>query len=99
MSDKYYVEVTSDARRELRGIYDYIAKSSPQNASSMVVRLLDAMQGLELLPHRFDVPRTRYSRGRSIRVPEWPYIIRYQIDERRKMVFVMHVRHGARRKP
>jgi toxin ParE1/3/4 len=100
MPDQYHVEITSDARRDLRGIFEFISRRSPQNASKMTARLLDAIESLEFLPHRYAVPRSRYSRGRSIRaMPVWPYIVRYRIDESRRTVFVMHVRHGARRKP
>jgi plasmid stabilization system protein ParE len=100
MPDRYEVEITTDARRDLRSIYNVIAKRSPRIASKMIGRLLDACATLDLAPHRHAVPRNRYSRGRNVRaMPLWPYIIRYRIDESHRTVFVMHVRHGARRKP
>jgi len=100
MPDQYEVEITRDLRRELRAIYNFISKDSPQNASKMIVELLDAIEGLEFLPHRFAVPRSRYSRGRNIRaMPVWPYVVRYRIVEKQKRILVMHVWHGSRRKP
>jgi toxin ParE1/3/4 len=100
MHDQYHVDIASNARRDLRNIYNFIAKNSPQNASKMMTRLLDSMESLKQFPHRYDVPRTGYSRGRSVRaMPEPPYMIRYRINEAKKTVFVMRVRHGARRIP
>jgi plasmid stabilization system protein ParE len=100
MPDQYDVEITTEARRDLRRIYNVIAKRSPRIASRMLGRLLGACASLDLAPQRHAIPRTGSTRGRNIRaMPLWPYIIRYRIDESHRMVFVMHVRHGARRKP
>jgi plasmid stabilization system protein ParE len=64
----------------------------------MIGRLLDAIDGLNILPHRYDVPRVGTVRGRQVRsMPVRPYLVRYRIDERRKAVHILRVRHGARR--
>ena len=100
MPDTYLVRITPRALADLEAIFDYIRRDSPQNAAAMIARLLDAVDGLDILPHRFDVPRVGTVRGRQIRsMPVRPYLVRYRIDEARKVVYVLRVRHGARRRP
>ena len=100
MPDAYSVRITPRALADLERAFEWIGKDSPQNAASMITRLLDAIDGLNILPHRFDVPRTGRVRGRQVRsMPVRPYLVRYRIDEARKVVFVLRVRHGARRDP
>ena len=100
MPDTYLVRITPRALADLEAIFDYIRRDSPQNAAAMIARLLDAVDGLDLLPHRFDVPRVGTVRGRQVRsMPVRPYLVRYRIDEARKVVYVLRVRHGARRRP
>lgn len=81
-------------------IFDPIRQDSPQNAETMIRRLLDAIDGLNILPHRFDVPRVGFGRGRQIRsMPVRPYLVRYRIDEKRTAVYILRIGHGARRRP
>jgi hypothetical protein len=43
----------------------------------MIGRLLDAIDGLNILPHRYDVPRVGTVRGRQVRsMPVRPYLVR-----------------------
>ena len=64
----------------------------------MVAKLIDAVGGLNMLPHRYDVPRTGTVRGRQVRsMPVRPYLVRYRIDKPTKTVYVLRIRHGARR--
>lgn len=100
MPDTYRVRITPRALADLGQIFEHIQRDSPQNAAAMIAKLLDAIDGLNLLPHRFDVPRTGTVRGRQVRsMPVRPYLVRYRIDETRMAVFVLRVRHGARRRP
>ena len=99
MPDTYRIRISPRALKDLEGIFRFIVRDSPQNAAGMIRKLLDAIDSLEMLPHRFDVPRTGHPRGRSTRsMPVWPYLVGYRIDEKRKAVFVTRVRHGARRR-
>jgi addiction module RelE/StbE family toxin len=100
MPDTYRIRITPRALADLEGIFEYIRQDSPQNAAKMIGALLDAIDSLEMLPRRFDVPRTGSVRGRKIRsMPVRPYLVRYRIEEREKIVHILRVRHGARRKP
>ena len=100
MPDTYRIRITPRALADLEAIFNTIRQHSPQNAATMIARLLDAIDALNILPHRFDVPRVGSVRGRQVRsMPVRPYLVRYRIDERRKAVFVLRVRHGAQRRP
>jgi addiction module RelE/StbE family toxin len=100
LPETYRIRITPRALADLEGIFEYIRQDSPQNAAKMIRTLLDAIDGLEILPRRFDVPRSGAVRGRQIRsMPVRPYLVRYRIEERKKIVHILRVRHGARRKP
>ena len=58
----YRVIVLPRAFSDLDAILDYIGKHSPQNAAAMVDRLLQSMQGLTALPHRYKVHERRKDR-------------------------------------
>jgi len=100
MPETYRVRITPLVLAELQGIFDFIAKDSPQNAAKMIGKLLDAIDGLNIFPHRYDVPRIGGGRGVKIRsMPVWPYLVRYRIDDETKTVFILRVRHGSRQRP
>jgi len=84
--------------RELVEIHDYIAKDSPQNASNMVGRLLDAMESLDQMPYRFHVAEIRGREDPRIRLLAVnPYLVIYEVDENRKAVHILRIRHSSQR--
>ena len=96
----YWVLISARAQRDLDGIHAYLAAVSPQAAASVVLELVNAINSLDVFPHRYAVPRTGKPRGRATRsMPVRPYLVRYRIDESAKLVTVLFVRHGARRRP
>ena len=100
MPDPYSVRITPKALADLEGNFNYISQDSPQNAAAMIERLLYAINGLNILPYRFGVPRVGPVRGQQVRsMPGRPYLVRYRVDEKRRAVFILRVRHGARRWP
>jgi toxin ParE1/3/4 len=100
VAEIYRIRITPRALADLEGIFEYISRDSPQNAAKMIRTLLDAIDSLDILPPRFDVPRTGSVRGRQVRsMPVRPYLVRYRIDERERKVRILRVRHGARQKP
>lgn len=100
MPDKYRIRITPRATTDLEQIFGYISSRSPQNARKMIAKPLADIDGLEVFPHRFNVPRAGSVRGRAIRsMPVPPFLVRYRIDEKRKAVHILQVRHGARAYP
>ena len=100
MADTYAVRITPRALADLDAVFEYISRTSPQSAAEMIRTLLNAIDGLDVLPYRFAVPRVGVTRGAQVRsMPVSPYLVRYRVDERRKAVYVLRVRHGARRRP
>lgn len=92
----YRIRVTEAADREALDVFRYIAADSPINAARWYEGLLRVIESLSIFPERcprapesdaFDEPlrQKRYGRYRIL------FIIR------RRIVFVLHVRHGARR--
>jgi plasmid stabilization system protein ParE len=81
-------------------IYEYISRQSPQNAADVLKRIFDTIDSLDELPHRYKVHRSNKNPERVIRsVVVWPYIVYCRIDDRRKLVEIQAVIHGARRQP
>jgi len=98
--DAYRVIIMPRASRDLDQIHARIAKDAPLNADAMVKRILDAMEPLKTFPSRMVVIAQKGGLREPVRsVPVWPYIIYFRLVERRKLVEILHVRHGARRKP
>lgn len=100
MADSYRIKITSEALSDLQGIFTAIHKDSPQGAAGMVEKILNQLDSLDTMPSRFKV----VGRSRSTNLPVHavvvrPYIVYYRVDEARDWVFVMSVRHGARRQP
>ena len=100
MPDTYHIRITPRALADLEGIFTYIRTHSPDNAAKVIEGLITAIDSLDIFPHRYRVPRVGFVRGELIRsMPVPPFLVRYRIDERRKAVHILRVRHGARRRP
>lgn len=88
------------ASADLDAIFRYIEKDSPQNAVSVIEELLDAIDSLEQLPHRYRVlegePRAR---SQTRVMPVSPFLVYYRVLDDQRAVRLITVRHGARRQP
>jgi toxin ParE1/3/4 len=100
MADDYRVNITDRALADLQDIADYIREDSAQNAASMIEQILDAIDDLNFLPGRFRVAGRSRKHGSIVhaRVVR-PYIVYYRLDDGTRAVFILEVRHGARRQP
>jgi len=92
--------MTPRAGADLEAIHHYIDALSPQNAPTMVSRILDAIDSLKLVPHRTKVK----GQGRKARNPVrsiaiWPYIVYFRVLDDESVVRVVCIIHGARRQP
>jgi len=100
MPESYRVSITAKALTNLESIFDYIVQDSPQNAMAVIDRLITAIDDLELMPARFRVAgRSRKHRSIIHARVERPFIIYYRIENDARTVYLVEVRHGARRQP
>jgi toxin ParE1/3/4 len=82
---------TELAISDIRLIRSYIAQFNPKAAADMASRLLAAGDSLTDQPER---GRHIGARRRQL-AAVWPYLIRYRVTP--DAVYVLRVRHGARR--
>ena len=100
MPERYRIIILPSASDDLTRICTYIEKDSPQNASAVAQRLLDAVDGLEILPHRFRIHEHRKDAAKTVRsMPVPPFIVYYRVDDARNAVRILSVRHGSQRQP
>ena len=100
MPELYRVHITPLALANLESIFHHVRKDSPENAARLTEKLLDAVDDLEFMPTRFRTAGRSRKHGNVMHARvERPYIIYYRVDEPTKSVFVVEVRHGARRQP
>jgi len=87
------VRLSSEARRDLIAIGDYIARDSPLRASTFVRELVQACAELSSTPLGYPIVRRYETKGIRRRV-YGNYQIFYRVTE--EQVFVIRVLHGAR---
>jgi plasmid stabilization system protein ParE len=94
----YRVEITARAERNLRRIYRTINAAHSAQAWAWFNDLEAAILSLDAYPARGS-PTPEDRRFRHLLHGSKPHVYRviYAIDEQRKVVTVLHVRHGARR--
>lgn len=100
MPSHYAVRISKTASSDLDAIFSYIVKQSPQNAERVLQRLLDEIFALKMLPHRYKVHKRSHRPDQVVRsMPVPPFVVYYRVIEDPRVVRVLTVRHGARRKP
>jgi plasmid stabilization system protein ParE len=97
---RWTVQLTYDAGNDLQRIHDRIAADSPVNAAAFIKRMLDAIDGLAIVPHRSIVQKTSKRLGQSVRMlPFGAYVIYFLAYDDQRIVRVLTIRHAARRRP
>jgi plasmid stabilization system protein ParE len=95
----YRVRITARAERDLSALYGEIDAENSTAARQWYRGLSNAILRLEERPYSW--PATRESRRlRHLfhgRKPHRVYRVIYKILEQRKLVDVLHIRHGSRR--
>ena len=100
MAAAFRTFITDEALADLESIFNYISTHSPQNARNVVGRLLDAVDSLDRMPSRHKiVGRSRQNNSPVHSMVVRPYIVYYRVDVQRSWVFVLTIRHGARKQP
>jgi addiction module RelE/StbE family toxin len=100
MPDRYRVIITPRAGADLEKIHAQIAKDSPQNAGLVASAIIDAVESLELFPHRHPVHEGRRKPTQTVRrMPVPPFLLYYRVDDPNLVVHLVSVLHGKRRQP
>jgi toxin ParE1/3/4 len=96
----YLVSITSRAERDLAHLYSQINAESSGAALRWYLGLKEAILSLEEHPRRCPAIRTK-DKLRHLLYGRKPHIYRviYRVLEKQNRVEVLHIRHGARRKP
>lgn len=79
---------------DLRGIFAYIAKDNPRAATDTVERLFKRIEQLAM-PEITYIGHPGHDPG-TLELIDAPYIIVYEVFERRGKIVVLSVVHGAR---
>jgi len=93
----YHVEIQPRAARDLRAIYEYIRANFSPEAHDWYNGLADTIYSLEHFPGR-GVGAAKKKTLRQLIYGKKPHTYRiiYAINERRRIVSVLHIRHSAR---
>jgi toxin ParE1/3/4 len=88
------VIVREAAGADLQRIYQWIEKDSPDNARSVVERILDAIENnIPAFPYIGRIGKADGTREWMVR--KLPYIIVYSVDDAREAVTILAIAHGA----
>lgn len=95
----FNVVYTSEARQDLRDIYEYIAYELlvPEIASGQVDRIMKAARSLEQMPMRYRLYEEEPWHSQGLRfLPVDNYLIFYLPDETNNVVNIIRVMYGGR---
>src|SRR2546429_512024 len=85
MPQRFRIRLTTQALSDLEQIHETISQDSPENAASMVEKILNAIDLLEIFPHRTVVERQTPTLKYPVRsLPVKPYVVYFRVidDER-----------------
>ncbi len=95
---KYEVIVTPEAQEGIRNSFEYIYERAPLNAARWLRKLYRQIDTLEGSPARCGFAREREYLEEGLRQLLFKsHRVIFRIDEARKAVYVLHVRHASRR--
>lgn len=95
---EYQVKLTPRARRDLDGIFAYIAEvfHEPETAAALLDALEEGLLSLETLPYRGPERRRGIYANKGYRqLFVKNYTVVYRVDEETKTVIVVTVRYSA----
>lgn len=95
---KYAVIVTPEAEKNIEAAFSYIYDRSTRNAGKWIRGLYHEIDSLELFPHRCGIaPDSRFVGEELRHLIYKSHRVIFRIEERHRIVRVLHVRHAARR--
>lgn len=92
----YRIFFTQRALTDLAEIIGYITEDDDKSASRFGISLLDHVELLTRYPRMGGVIRKR---SRVRKLLHSPVLVYYQIREDRRIIEVLHFRHGSRKPP
>ena len=98
----YRVVLADSARADAYALYDRVVSAAPHRGPLWFEELIDSLYSLDRLPLRCPLARESEAARREIRCLLFGkrrniYRILYEVDESSKTVWVLHIRHGARK--
>jgi len=97
----YDVVLADSAKADADSIYRKVVEAAPIRGPEWFEELLDSLRSLKNLPYRRPLAREARRAKREIRNLLFGrrhiYRILFAIDEKRNTVWILHIRHGARR--
>ena len=100
MAPKFKIIIAPEAGRNIEAIHRYISQHSPQNAATMVTRILESIASLEIFPHHNLMERQSTRIKHPVRtLPVKPYIVYFRVRDDEQVVKILTVRHGAQKRP
>lgn len=92
----YRLSYTQEALNDVENIVRHIAVDDPEAASRFAISLLDHVDLLTRFPH---MGRTIQKRPRVRKLVHSPILVYYRCYEDRKVIEILHLRHGSRKPP
>ena len=92
----YRLLYTQRALNDLAEIIGYIAKDDAEAASRFGTSLLDHVDLLTRFPRLGSVVRKR---SRVRKLLHSPMLVYYRVDQDKRLIEILHVRHGGRMPP
>ncbi|HZY62490.1 MAG TPA: type II toxin-antitoxin system RelE/ParE family toxin [Edaphobacter sp.] len=94
----YRVDITARAAHDLDNIYRYVEAEQSKQAATWFNGLYEALQSLTSSPRRSPLIKGG-SQLRHLLYGNKPHIYRiiYSVDDSRKIVTILTIRHGARK--
>ena len=95
----YAVNVTQQARHDMKTIYEYIALTmmEPEIAKKQYTRIEKAIAGLDIMPERFRQYEKEPWQSRNLRImPVDNFLAFYIVDNTGCVVTVIRIMYGAR---
>ncbi len=100
----YRVEITRNAEIELEELYLWVVAQAPQQGSTWFNGLERAVLSLDQFPKRCRVAPESFDPKEPVRILSYGrkphvYSVFFTVDDRLRLVRVVHIRRGARHSP
>jgi plasmid stabilization system protein ParE len=96
----YQVVLADSAKADANSVYRRVTSEAPVRGPKWFEELMDSLYSLEQLPFRCPLAREAVPAKREIRCllfgkRHGVYRILYEVDRKRRTVWILHIRHGA----